>query len=224
MSDVPPASPAPAPARPETERFFGRTLRVAAWSVALGIGLEIAQLVLYAFQGAMPDVARVVAETSGKIAWSSFVCVAISCGLAAGKARPQAMALLGMLSAPAGFAIARSVHKGVGSALSQAPGAAEAVSPFLLAAIKAVEYGVFGLIVARVSSGPTITLARHLLTGLGVGSVVAVIVCVLVARMQPSVTASALAGRAVSEILFPVGCAAVIYVTEKASRLARGVR
>ncbi len=218
---APDGSPAAAPAHLAADRFFERTLRVAAWSVALGIGLEVAQLVMLAFQGSLPSAARMVAETLGKVTWSVFVCLSISCGLAAGKARPQAMALLGLLSAPAGFAIARSVHKGVGSALSVAPGAPESLTPFVLAAIKAVEYGVFGLIVARISSRPTIALRSHLLAGLVIGAVAAIVVCLLVVRAQPETTSVVLASRAVAEMLFPVGCAAVIYVTERASRLAR---
>ncbi len=209
--------------RPAThDRFWDHSVRVAVWSVALGIGLEVAHLVLLAFQDRLPDVARVVADTLGRVTWSVLVCVSISFGMAAGKARPRAMALLGMLSAPAGFAIARSVHKGVGSALSVAPGATEVLSPFLMAGIKAVEYGVLGLVVARISSRPSISLKVHILAGLAIGVVAALLVNVLALRAQPNTPALVIVGRTVSEILFPVGCSAVIYVTERAMRLARG--
>jgi len=219
MSNPPPAA---ASAERAHDPFWERTVRVAGWSVALGIALELAQLALFAFQDRLPDAARALAETAGKVTWSFVVCVSISCGLAAGKARPRAMALLGLLSAPAGFAIARSVHKSVGSALSVAPGAAEALSPFLLAGIKAVEYGVFGLVVARLSARPSISLAHHLRAGLLIGVVASAVLSALALRAQPAMTAGVLAGRAVAEVLFPVGCAALIYVTERASRLARG--
>ncbi len=204
------------------DRFWDQSVRVAVWSVALGIGLEIAHLALLAFQDRLPDVARVVAETLGKVTWSVLVCVSISFGMAAGRARPRAMALLGMLSAPAGFAIARSVHKGVGSALSVAPGTAEALSPFLMAGIKAVEYGVLGLVVARISSRPVISLRIHILAGLAIGVAAAILVSMLLLRAQPNTPTMVIVGRAVAEILFPVGCSAVIYVTERAMRLARG--
>lgn len=222
MSTGPAPEVAPRPAVPD--RFFEQSLRVAVWSVALGIGLEIAHLVLLAFQDRLPDAARVVAETLGKVTWSVFVCLSISFGMAAGKARPKAMALLGLLSAPAGFAIARSVHKGVGSALSVAPGATEALSPFLMAGIKAVEYGVLGLVVARLSSRPNISLKKHLLAGLAIGAVVATLVNVLALRAQANTPAMVVVGRTVAEVLFPVGCCAVIYVTERATRLARAPR
>ncbi|MCY2958572.1 MAG: hypothetical protein NTY35_00240 [Planctomycetota bacterium] len=203
------------------DRFWDRTLRVAWWSVALGIGLEVVQLVLFAFQDRLPTVAQTVAETAGKVSWSVLVCVSISCGLAAGKARPRAMGLLGALSAPVGFAIARSVHKSVGSALSVAPGAAEALSPFLLAGIKAVEYGALGLVVARLTSRPVISLRSHLVVGLSIGAVTALVVSVLLLRLRPDTRLAVLATQAVAEVLFPIGCAAVIYVTERAARLAR---
>lgn len=222
MSPEPAAIPAAANAA-DGERFWRRTVRVAGWSVALGIALEVAQLALVAYEASLPGAARIVAETLGKVTWSAIVCLSISCGLAAGKARPQAMALLGLLSAPAAFAIARSVHKGVGSALSVAPGASEPLSPFLLAGIKALEYGVFGLVVARISRRPSIALGRHLAAGLAIGAVAAAVVTALVLRARPDTSASAIATRAVGEVLFPVGCAAVVYVTERAARLARGV-
>jgi len=204
------------------DRFFDQSVRVAVWSVALGIGLEIAHLVLLAFQDRLPDAARIVAETMGKVTWSVFVCLSISFGMAAGKARPRAMALLGLLSAPAGFAIARSVHKGVASALSVAPGATEVLSPFLMAGIKAIEYGVLGLVVARLSSRPKITLKGHLLAGLAIGVVAALLLNLLALRAQPDMPTTVIVGRTVAEVLFPVGCSAVIYVTERAMRVARG--
>lgn len=207
---------------PADDPFWGRTLRVAAWSVALGIALEIAQLVMLAFRDVLPDAARVVAETSGKVTWSVLVCLSISCGMVAGKARPRTMSLLGILAAPAAFAIARSVHKSVGSALSVAPGAADALSPFLVAAVKAVEYGVFGLVVARLTQRPVISLRSHLLAGLAIGSVAAAVFVALVLRAQPTTGTTALVGRTIAEVLFPIGCAAVVYVTERAGRLARG--
>jgi hypothetical protein len=191
--------------------------------VAIGIGLEVAQLVLFLLQDKMPAGARVVADTCGKVTWSFCVCFGLSIGMAAGRARPQVMALLGLLSAPAGFAIARSVHKSVGSALQVAPGAAEALSPFLLAGIKAVEYGIFGVIVARLSSRPVISLKGHVLAGLGIGFVVGILVMVLLKRALPNLGTLDLVGRTIPEFLFPAGCAAVVYVTERASRLARGV-
>ncbi len=212
----------PAARAPTDDPFWGRTLRVAAWSVALGIALEIAQLVLLAFRDVLPDAARVFAETSGKVTWSLLVCVSISCGMVAGKTRPRAMSLLGFLAAPAGFAIARSVHKSVGSALAVAPGAADALSPFLVAALKAVEYGAFGLVVARLTQRPVISLRSHLLTGLAIGVVAAAAFIALVLRAQPTTSTTALAGRGISEVLFPIGCAAIVYVTERAGRLARG--
>lgn len=191
--------------------------------MALGIGLEAAQLVLFLLQDKMPAGARVVADTCGKVTWSFCVCLGISCGLAAGRARPQAMALLGLLSAPAGFAVARSVHKSVGSALQVAPGAAEALSPFLLAGIKAVEYGIFGLIVARLSGRPVISLRSHVLAGFAIGLIFGTLVLLLLKRAQPALGALDLVGKTIPEFLFPAGCAAVVYVTERAGRLARGV-
>jgi len=93
------------------DRFWDQSVRVAVWSVALGIGLEVAHLVLLAFQDRLPDVARVVA---------------------------------------------------------------------------------------------------------------AILVSMLLLRAQPNTPTMVIVGRAVAKVLFPVGCSAVIYVTERAMRLARG--
>jgi hypothetical protein len=218
-----PSAP-PTAARPESDRLFDRALRVAGWAVALGVALELAHLAVLAFGDQTPAPVRMFAETLGKVTWSVLVCVSISCGLAAGNAWPRTMALLGLLSAPAGFAIARSEHKGVSAALSVAPGSAEPLSPFLLAVIKWIEFGVFGLVVARLTMRASVSLRAHLAAGAAIGLVVAAVVVSLHLRAQPDAGFGVLAGRAVAEILFPTGCAAVVCVSERAARLARGAR
>jgi hypothetical protein len=113
------------------------------------------------------------------------------------------------------------VHKGVGQALSAGAPPGGSHSPFLLAGIKALEYAVFGWIAGRLTSGSALSLRRHVGLGLGVGAATAAVLTVLHRRANPSETTAESVVRVVAEVLFPVGCACVLYVAERAARTSR---
>ncbi|HEY9421862.1 MAG TPA: hypothetical protein VIW92_10655, partial [Thermoanaerobaculia bacterium] len=137
-----------APVRVESSSndLWRKVLRVAWLSVGLGIVLEIVLLVLAAFTdtgGASPK--PFISDLAQKISWSFIVCIGLALGTTASKARPGVMGLLGLISAPLAFTVARSVHKGVNEALGLAATAGGA-SVFLIAALKGVEYAVLGAV------------------------------------------------------------------------------
>src|SRR5438105_13225124 len=134
-----------APAQGEDpQTILRRVGRIAGWSVAVGIALELVQLAVLLAHDKMPTAVQAFADAGGKIAWSSGMCAALAAGLAAAHSRPRMAGLFGALAAPLAFILARAVHRGLSHALSAAPGLSDPLSPWLVSPLKAVEDGLFG--------------------------------------------------------------------------------
>jgi hypothetical protein len=200
-----------APAAPS---LWSQVLRVAWLSIGLGLLLEVVLLILAAYAdaaGASPK--PFVADLAQKISWGFIVCAGIAFGSTASKAREATMGLLGLLSAPAGFAVARAVHKGVGAALGLAGPASAGGFPFLIAGLKALEYGLLGAAIGWIGKKAW-GLGAHVLTGALIGLTFGGVILWALAAASPGpdplVT---LLSRGVNELLFPVGCSLVLYAS-----------
>lgn len=97
--------------------------------------------------GIMPGAGVILADTVQKVSWSTIVCVGLAIGTAASKARGPVMGLAGLLAAPAGFTIARTLHRGILQALGAGVSAAGQPSALVLAALKGIQYGSLGMAV-----------------------------------------------------------------------------
>jgi hypothetical protein len=204
------ATPA-APATP-ADTAWRTVLRVAWLSIGLGLALEILLLMIVAFSGTHGDTPLpFVADLAQKVSWSFIVCVGLAFGATAARARPAAMGLLGLISAPAAFIAAKSVHQGVGQALGIAAGAAGLGFPFLVAGLKAIEYALLGAALGyagRKAYGLGIHLAAGLATGIVFGAALLLASVRAAAAPPPLVN---LVSSGLNELLFPVGCSLVIY-------------
>jgi len=215
-------SPPTGAAASDAQDLFWRRLRtVAFWSVVIGVALEFALLGIAASAGHFPESARAIAQVASKVSWSFVVCFGISCGLAATEARSTLMGLLGALSGPAGFAVARSVHKGVGQALSMSGGVVDPMSPFVLAGIKSLEYAIFGYWLARLTKQAGTPLKRYLGAGAVIGLVFSAVFVGLFMRAKPEATAVELVSKSLNEFVFPVGCSFVLFVANRTTAAAR---
>jgi hypothetical protein len=210
--------PAPSPvlptATPAASSLWRRVLRVGWMSVALGLTIELLLLALAATRG-FPKLAPVVADLAQKVSWATIVCVGLAIGNTAGRRRSDRMGLLGLISAPAGFHVARAAHKGVGQALGLVSGAA-AGSTFVVVTLKAIEYGILGATVGGLGNRRgTPNLRVHLLAGAVVGVVFgSVIIAVLTRAAAQPPTAIDLAAKAINELIFPIGCSFVLWAAE----------
>jgi hypothetical protein len=211
-SDVPLAAPPVAASPP----LWSQVLRVAWLSIGLGLLLEIVLLVLAAYLDAAGDSPKpFVSDLAQKISWGFIVCVGIAFGSTAGKAREAAMGVLGLISAPAGFAIARAVHKGVSQALSlaAAPGA-EGVAPLVVGGLKGLEYAVLGAAIGWVGKKAWGGLGAHAATGALIGVVFGSAILGYSEWSTLHQTPLVLwLSRGVNEFLFPVGCSLVLYAS-----------
>jgi hypothetical protein len=203
--------------------FWRRTRTVAFWSVVVGVALELLILGLVAIDNRLPDSAKAIAQVASKVSWSGVVCFGISCGLAATSSRAQIMGLLGAVSGPVGFAIARSVHKGTLQAISNAPTVStpDLLSPYLLAGIKAVEYGIFGIWLGRITQDDRSRLPRYVRAGFTIGIVFGALIVGLFVNAKPDMSAVELGAKGVNELVFPMGCAFVLFLTKKTSAAVR---
>jgi hypothetical protein len=200
-----PAQPAPA-ASP-----WPQILHVAWLSIALGLLLELV-LVLYALaskqaggpQLFLPDLVQ-------KISWAFIVCVGVAFGTTASKAPETKGGLLGLLSAPLAFLVARSLHKALGTALGVA-GALAGVSPFLIGGLKGVQYGLFGGVLGWLGQQTWGRLPAHLAAGAAFGVTFGLTIVLMLEVGAPAPTPPVdLVSRGLNELIFPVGCAAVVY-------------
>ena len=198
-----------------------RTVFTVAWmSVLLGVGLELVLIVLAASAGTASRIQPFIADLAQKIAWGSFVCIGLAFGKAAAALRPQVTGMLGLLAAPVGFSVARATHKATEKALGLASAAVAAgPSPYLLAGIKALEYAALGLILGWMLKKAWSGASSFLAVGLGAGIVFGGVIIGLMDWHAPQpLSPVGLATRGVNEILFPMGCALVLYAADSLSK------
>jgi hypothetical protein len=195
-------------------------LFAAAWmAVALAFALE-ALTALGAFTLGRTSSAQVfLASVGQKIGWGTLVCV----GLAFAKAfKPKdagAAAWAGILGAPAAFTIARAIHKGLAQAMGFDIAATAPMLLLLLATIKALEYGVLGAVLARLDERSSATVGNYLRTGCWVAVVFGgAALGALAAFGSRSPTAADWLARAINELLFPIGCALILFAASAAGK------
>lgn len=189
-------------------------LRSSWWAIALGLALELIQLGIVATTGQSSAWDGILVESAQKVTWSYIVCVALACGTASTRANPQVVGLLGLLAAPIAFGAARAMHKSVAQALSMASSGGAGPSPWLLAGIKAAEYACFGYLVARLIRRDERKLMPYARLGLMVGALFGALLLYVMHTQTPGgLNLANLLGRGITELLFPVGCACVLWTT-----------
>jgi len=183
---------------------------------AIGLGLLFEGLQVAAVQlggGDLPADAALVADAVQKVSWSYLVCVSLAIGTAATRASPGAVGVLGLLAAPFAFVVARVAHKTAGQILSIVVPAG-GPSPWLLAAIKGAEYFVLGWLITRLVRRHEPRITVFAATGLAVGIVFGGAMLVLMNSAAPDgLPTPIFLARGVNELLFPVGCSCLLWVT-----------
>jgi hypothetical protein len=194
----------------------GETLLRVAWlAILIGVALEALLLVLSWGFGTFKNGKPFLADLVQKISWSVIVCVGLALGATAVRARDVVMGLMGLLAAPLAFSVARAMHKGAMEALSVTTDAAAGPSPFLIASVKGLEYGLLGFALSAVQKQSWGGALAHTIVGLAVGVLFGgTILFLFMQSAAGPIPHATLAARAVNEILFPVGCALVIFSAE----------
>ena len=198
--------------RQEPAPDFGSMLLRVAWlAILLGLGMELLLLVLGGAVGDVLGVGPIIADFVRNITWSVFVCVGLAIGTAVARARVPIMGFLGLFSAPLAFEASRVFHKGTLEALAASVPGGEAVSPVMIAVVKGLEYGCLGLLVGWVSQRPWGGAAAHAAAGLLVGLTFGSVEIALASTVAPLPPLADLLVEGINEVLFPVGCALVLF-------------
>jgi hypothetical protein len=179
-----------------------RMLHVAWLGALLGLGIELLLLAIQAWQGQFPETVKIGADTLQKMTWSSLVCAAIAAGQSAARMKAAALGAAGLLGAPVAFLAARSAHKATLEALGGTIGAA--VSPWLLAGLKGVEYALLGIAIAWLMRREEQWKA-YAVAGALIGIAFYIVFLVLLPGAGDPLQ------RAIVEIVQPTGCALAVY-------------
>lgn len=186
-----------------------------AWlAIALGFAIEALILGSVALSGGALAARPFTADLVQKVSWSFFVCVALAVARTASRSAGVVMGVAGLLAAPAAFAIARGLHKGASQALGMVAGAAPGPSPMLVAGIKGLQYAALGLAIGWIAKKAWGGVAAHAGVGLASGLLFGGPLLALTFQAMPQLSAATVAARSVNELLFPVGCALVLYASD----------
>lgn len=197
-----------------------RALHIAWMAVALGLVAECVLLALNLCIGHEPTLLSVAVSVLSRVAWSVIVCGGLAVCAAIPRAAVPVTGLVGLLLAPTVTLVTRAMQHLLLEALAGVAGEFPVGLVLGLSAIRGVEYGTLGVLVAlmeRRQSGFLSSLAA----GAGVGALFgAAAVGLNAAVVGPP--AADLAVGFVNELLFPMGCAVALYGAGRLSRLLGG--
>lgn len=216
-SDLNDAVPARPPRHDPETRGLARLLRIAWLAVLLGLIVQVLIVVAKVGVGGPFPGLSWLPDLLGGITWALIVCAGVGLGVAAGEGRKAVMGVLGLISAPLGFLAAKSIQRAV-QAFLDAP--VDTITPLFYAttAVRTIQYAVLGAALGWLLSRPGSGLKSFALVGFLAGLVFGALTLGLTLSIgQPTVPQ--LAALAVNELLFPIGCAVVIYLASRAGNL-----
>lgn len=209
------AAAARADHRNALEQPVAAVLARAAWlAILLGLTVQILVLVAKIAAGGQSTHVQLIVDVASGVTWSALVCSGVAVGTVLSRHRAAMMGLLGLVSAPVAWAAAKGVQRGVQSMLGVP---VETIGPLVyqVGVVKTMEYALLGVLLGRLVRTPSSTLRTHVLTGLLVGLAFGGMI-LLLNYMHASATGAGLpvariVAICVNELLFPIGCATVIY-------------
>jgi hypothetical protein len=189
-------------------------LRVAWLAILLGLLLQLAVLLVAVGFGTAPSPGPLLAETLKTVSWSLLVCVGVALGRVAAKGRLPLEGITGLLAAPLALTAANTLQKGVAEAVNAA-GVPAGPAPVWVLAIKAAEYACLGLALNWVGRRAWHSALGHLAVGLLTGVIFGGLFLAVVVQTAPTpLSTPSLLAKGLNELLFPVGCALVVFIAE----------
>jgi Family of unknown function (DUF5317) len=207
--------------KPTTPRGpWAKLLRVAWLAILLGLLLQLALLLVAAGFGTVAGPQPLLVEASKTVTWSLLVCVGVALGRVAAKGRVPLEGATGLLAAPLALTAANTLQKGVAEALN-VTGATVGPAPLWVLAIKAAEYACLGLALGWIGRRAWGSALGHAGAGLVTGIVFGGAFLTIIVQSAPTpLSTPSLLARGVNELLFPIGCALVVFVAEVLGRHA----
>lgn len=196
----------------------------AAWmAILLGLFMQIIVSSSGALAGGpLATYVEQFRDGAQKVSWSTLVCLGVAAGTAASKARVRAAGIAGLIAAPAAFVTAKMVQKSTATALGVAPAPDQTTAIFIaIISLKALQYGLLGGAVAWIAGKRWGGLRAHLGIGFLVGVIFggAIIAITYFSAAVPP-PAPKVVAQAVNEVIFPMGCATVLFAAGAIGRRA----
>lgn len=203
---------------PSAGQMRDATLRVIALSLALAVALETLLVGVAATTGGIHSPTPFVVNLVQKLPWALVVCTGLWLGLEIGRSRPVAVGVAGLVAAPIASLLARSIAEGAHAfAFAGTP----AGSALLVAAVKAVEFACLGYAIGWLGERAWAGATHHAVAGLLAGVVFGGSLLALSAVGSPEPSGiGRLMGWAIDELLFPIGCALIVFSVRDLARSA----
>jgi hypothetical protein len=206
----------PKPTRPRSP--WVTLLRVAWLAILLGLLLQLALLLVAAGFGTVTGPQPLLAEASKTVSWSLLVCVGVALGRVVANGGVPLEGATGLLAAPLALTAANTLQKGVAEALNVS-GAAVGPAPLWVLAIKAAEYACLGLALGWIGRRAWGSALGHAGAGLVTGIIFGGALLAMAVQSAPTpLTTPSLLARGVNELLFPIGCALVVFIADVLGR------
>ncbi|HEY9346038.1 MAG TPA: hypothetical protein VIQ53_12050 [Inquilinus sp.] len=183
--------------------------------MAILLGFAMQALVLSArvsAGGPIPGI-RFLADLVQGITWSVLVCFGVSMGTVLVKLRALLAGILAAICTPVAIGAASAGQKAMAAMLGAA-GQPAAVPLAVIAAVKAVEYGLLGRMVERGARGPVPFLLAGAAAGLVLGGAITALIWQAISAGGAVPELPRIVGVGVNEVLFPIGCALVIFLAQ----------
>ncbi|MER9562551.1 MULTISPECIES: hypothetical protein [unclassified Mesorhizobium] len=203
-------------------RLALRRVVIVTWlAIALGFAMEALILTVRFAADSLPATTQILIELAQGVTWSFFVCAGVSLGTAVANVRTSLGGLIGAMSAPLAMGIAKGTQKVMVSALDAAAKPA-ILSLTTLGMLRAIEYGLLGWILASLASKDEPRPLHFALAGASIGALFGGGVTALTIEAAAAQDAALALPQAittgVNEIVFPIGCALVVYIALQVSR------
>lgn len=167
---------------------------------------------------------RVAVDLAQGVSWSLLVCTGVGIATLVLKTRVALAGLISLVCAPLAIALAKSAQKIMASVVGAANQPA-VLTIGTISLIKAIEYGVLGWLLARLVKAGIERPAPFVMSGAAVGAVFGGTITALGLQVSESKghpqTPVDIAATALNEMLFPIGCAIVIFVGQIVARHVR---
>ena len=148
-------------------------------------------------------------------------CDGVALGRVASKRRLSVAGVTGLLAAPLALTAANILQKGIAEALG-ATGVAGSPTPVWLLLLKAAEYVFLGAALGWIGRRAWAGASAHAVVGLVAGVIFGAAILVLTMQAAPKpLPAGGLVTKGVNELLFPVGCAMVVFISEVLGKRSR---
>ena len=198
-----------------TQGLGHQTLEVLVLNLVLVALLETLQMAGTIASGGHYLPAMAFQDLLYKLPWAMALCFALWLAIMVGRARPLASGR-GPLHRASGIACGALARDRRRELRLRSEGDAD-LPPLVAAGVKGIEYACFGVLIAWLRTRRWAHARHHACAGLCIGLIFGGCLLVLTAT-TPTLTPVLLIGWLVNQLLFPVGCALVLFhVTRKAS-------